>query len=366
MKSPHDETHDYILSSADFGRAYLSQAWATEFVRSLLENFTVVLLGYQAEDPPIKYLLQGLHHHNTVILLILIDRLELDRAQGIPEKFKKRLNNLLCLPSIKSENTIAKITHNLPWLSYIDPNWVNEKIINFFSLDNTKAQAAWDGYLTSHKPWLREGFAEQIYPLITELFPTIYDNEWDKHLSNKAAVILVELTLNRTEEDWRISFKDMRHCLRHMTIRNIQHVINRLGVISQDNPSNWEKMVIPFIQQAWPKEKSFQKIELTTSWLSLLEYSENAFPKMVQTVLPFLTRYKSYVYFYPFFHSKNEVPLAQLFPKDALDLLDKLIMDTPDIIPYEVSKILNIVIETDPSLLNSAKYKRLIAIIESG
>lgn len=51
-----------ILSSADFGRAYLSEAWATEFVRSLLQNYTVVLLGYQAEDPPIRYLLQGLHH----------------------------------------------------------------------------------------------------------------------------------------------------------------------------------------------------------------------------------------------------------------------------------------------------------------
>ena len=53
-----------ILSSADFGRAYLSEAWATDFVRSLLQNYTVVLLGYKAEDPPIRYLLQGLHHDN--------------------------------------------------------------------------------------------------------------------------------------------------------------------------------------------------------------------------------------------------------------------------------------------------------------
>lgn len=54
-------THDYILSSSDFGRAYLVQGWATNFVRQLLESYTVVLLGYQAEDPPIKYLLQGLN-----------------------------------------------------------------------------------------------------------------------------------------------------------------------------------------------------------------------------------------------------------------------------------------------------------------
>ena len=54
--------HFYVLSSADFGRAYLSEAWATNFVRNLLEPYTVVLVGYQAEDPLVKYLLQGLNH----------------------------------------------------------------------------------------------------------------------------------------------------------------------------------------------------------------------------------------------------------------------------------------------------------------
>ena len=56
------EIHPYVLSSADFGRAYLSEGWATNFIRHLLQRYTVVLVGYQAEDPPIKYLLQGLNH----------------------------------------------------------------------------------------------------------------------------------------------------------------------------------------------------------------------------------------------------------------------------------------------------------------
>lgn len=54
--------HSYVLSSADFGRAYLAEGWATNFIRHLLERYTVVLVGYQAEDPPVKYLLQGLNH----------------------------------------------------------------------------------------------------------------------------------------------------------------------------------------------------------------------------------------------------------------------------------------------------------------
>ena len=50
----------FVLSSSDFGRAYLAEGWATRFVRNLLDRYTVVLLGYSANDPPIEYLLQGL------------------------------------------------------------------------------------------------------------------------------------------------------------------------------------------------------------------------------------------------------------------------------------------------------------------
>lgn len=61
LRTDDTRQHDYILSSADFGRAYLAEGWATTFVRRLLEMYTVVLLGYQADDPPMRYLLQGLN-----------------------------------------------------------------------------------------------------------------------------------------------------------------------------------------------------------------------------------------------------------------------------------------------------------------
>lgn len=51
---------DYILGSADFGKAYLAEGWATSFIKQVIQRYTVVLLGYTAEDPPVKYLLQGL------------------------------------------------------------------------------------------------------------------------------------------------------------------------------------------------------------------------------------------------------------------------------------------------------------------
>ena len=51
----------FVLSSADFGRAYLADGWATRFARELLQRYVIVLLGYSATDPPVRYLLEGLH-----------------------------------------------------------------------------------------------------------------------------------------------------------------------------------------------------------------------------------------------------------------------------------------------------------------
>lgn len=50
-----------VLATADFGRAYLSDGWATRFIQQLLSHYTLVLLGYSADDPPVRYLLEGLH-----------------------------------------------------------------------------------------------------------------------------------------------------------------------------------------------------------------------------------------------------------------------------------------------------------------
>ncbi len=56
---PADE--EFIVSSGDFGRAYLSDGWATRFMQSLLARFQIVFVGYAADDPPVQYLLEALN-----------------------------------------------------------------------------------------------------------------------------------------------------------------------------------------------------------------------------------------------------------------------------------------------------------------
>ena len=98
-------SHPYVLSSADFGRAYLSEGWATNFVKLLLERYIVVLVGYQAEDPPVKYLLQGLNHDGQY------DRSKLYAFDcGLPEEIETKWRD-------RGVTAIAYSDHPMLWKS---------------------------------------------------------------------------------------------------------------------------------------------------------------------------------------------------------------------------------------------------------
>lgn len=51
----------FVLSSADFGHAYLADGWATRYIQALLQRFQIVFVGYSADDPPVQYLLEALN-----------------------------------------------------------------------------------------------------------------------------------------------------------------------------------------------------------------------------------------------------------------------------------------------------------------
>ncbi|MBH0015962.1 SIR2 family NAD-dependent protein deacylase [Pseudoalteromonas sp. NGC95] len=58
-------SNGFVLSSSEFGDAYLANGWATSFVKGILERYVVVFVGYSADDPPIQYLLEALNKNSS-------------------------------------------------------------------------------------------------------------------------------------------------------------------------------------------------------------------------------------------------------------------------------------------------------------
>lgn len=49
-----------VLSSGDFGLAYLTERWAARFLGELFRNFTVCFVGYSIDDPMLRYMMDAL------------------------------------------------------------------------------------------------------------------------------------------------------------------------------------------------------------------------------------------------------------------------------------------------------------------
>lgn len=56
LNSGGADNRHLVLTSADFGRAYLTDAWAARFVVRLFAEFTVLFIGYSLNDPVLRYM----------------------------------------------------------------------------------------------------------------------------------------------------------------------------------------------------------------------------------------------------------------------------------------------------------------------
>lgn len=52
-----------VVTAGDFGRAYLTEAWATRFLERMFATYTTVFVGYSHNDVIMKYLARGLGPH---------------------------------------------------------------------------------------------------------------------------------------------------------------------------------------------------------------------------------------------------------------------------------------------------------------
>jgi hypothetical protein len=57
-RDPHGR--HLVLSTPDFGTAYLTEGWASRFITELAREFTILFLGYSVGDPVVAYMIDAL------------------------------------------------------------------------------------------------------------------------------------------------------------------------------------------------------------------------------------------------------------------------------------------------------------------
>lgn len=84
---PHREL---VLTDSDFGRAYLTEGWATRFLVALFQTYTVLFVGYSHQDVVMEYLARGLPPDSPRLRFALDavgNELEWERRRIVPITF---------------------------------------------------------------------------------------------------------------------------------------------------------------------------------------------------------------------------------------------------------------------------------------
>ena len=297
-------------------------------------------------------------------LLHALNALSLQEAQGIPGEYKTRLDRLLSAPGEGRDHAVSIMTNAVSRLHYLDPDWVTERIIPWFSFDHPAAEPAWNGFLTSGAiP--SEPIRTLLKDHILKLFPFIYSFDWDRDLAQVAANWIVWMAVFCLNEPIGITGREARRCLRRMDERTRNHAIFILGGIGSENESGWKELVIPFVENIWPRERKYRTTSSVSSWVSLLGNTGDMFPSVLDAVLRFLASVEGEtLWLYSFYKPDGEGPLTSKFPEAILELLDTLVPDSPDNAPMELAQVLSLIEEKKPSLTKDLRYIRLINLVE--
>ena len=123
---------------------------------------------------------------------------------------------------------------------------------------------------------------------------------------------------------------------------------------------------IPFIETVWPIERRFRTNSSVGAWIALLEETQDHFSVVYAAVKKFLVPIELENHgLYRFAREVGEdEPITVKHPQTTLDFLDTVIPKTLSRSSYELSNILTLMYEADPTLETDPRYLRLMDLVE--
>lgn len=310
-----------------------------------------------AINSPTGHIVQG--------LLSALGSLNLGKQAGIPSEFRSRLEGLLIAPGEGKDHTACILTKNISWLYIIDSKWTLKHIAPWFNIESNMSEPAWNGYL-SRATILPVELGTRIKPELIKFFPNVYEWGWEKRDILIAAKIIVRLAIARTDKDDGLTLKEARNCLRKMNDDNRRDAIYELMNIGNNKRYGWLEYVIPFITNAWPRERVYRTSNLSLAWLRLLEASGDNLPAVLKTVSRFIVPITEDLHWlYSYGQEKGDkASLIVQYPSEILELLTLTIPNNSTTLPYNLKEVLVQIKESNSSMAQDHRYIRLINLFE--
>jgi hypothetical protein len=235
----------------------------------------------------------------------------------------------------------------------VDKDWTMANLLPLFSWtrDDSRATGPWAGFLWSPRLY---------WPLLNALkesfLATASHYEELGSGSRQYAAILTFAALEPSED---FSHSDFQRALSQLPQEGLEEVAQTLVQAlegSADRASQyWTDRLQVFWKNVWPKSRDLTSQRLADSIARLVIAADDSFPAALGLVSAWLQpiEHPHYV-----LTRLNETTLPTRFPRQVLDLLDKIISDYPWP-PKELRIILDTILRADSNLSKSPRIARL-------
>ena len=357
---PEDSAlHRLVLTSGDFGLAYLTERWAARFVSELFRNYVVCFVGYSINDPVLRY---------------MMDALAADRMQG--EKTPQAYALGDCWPGNEHSKTVEweakgvtpilyeemtgrghKTLHNTlkAWAeTYRSGVLGKERIVVEYAVARPSASTRQDDFVgrmhwaLSHESGLPAKRFAEFDPVPALDWLTAFSTERYAHgdLDRFGVPPLAEV-------DDKLKFSLMRRpaSYRHAPWMSL--------IPYGPSNSRWDDVMLQLARWLvrhlndpaliiWLAERGGQ---LHTRWKQLIEHELERLTAIGDWLQPIEHPHSTV-------HRLFGSGLCARFQEPALRLLDA-ILDDQQLVPRDLRKCLDALIQATPKLRNDPRYQRL-------
>ena len=301
--------------------------------------------------------------HITEGLLKIFAAQNREEKSGMPSEFARRFEQLLQALGNGSCHVVCILTRHSSYLYYIAPDWTRERLFPLFQLDNKRSESAWNGLLHSSSLPHPDMF-QQLKSDFLKLFEKMGEEwKWMDVCKDvyKSACWWVSALCFYYEKEGVFSYQDAKSCIKNMSPLGASHVLHQLKHDMKEN--GCYRFALDFIKNAWIQRLDYQSEETMSAFIDILEEaglaeSNEHFPQFLDAVKWLLGEMKS-PWLYGFYEGRGDDPITKRFPRETLQLLAIIVGDNLHNAPQELEKILDLIIEGEPSLADDRRYKRL-------
>jgi hypothetical protein len=296
----------------------------------------------------------------TDCLMRILEKSNPGRGSGLPDLLRERMERALAAPGEGGDHAVVELCLRLRWLHWLDSNWTEKNLIPLFELDHPTAEAAWNGLAHDNELPAPETF-QHIKQSFLETFRKKVAWRWEEDVARRLSQFLVVAALWHGKSHPYISFAEARAALQSASDETRVAALWQLNQFVQGE-RGWKKAGKKFLEKAWPKEAKYQTGDTSKQLADIAIKAGDDFPEAVATILPLLTsaeHIEMFVYYATGAEKKDQEPLAKRFPKQTIEVLNRLVAAEPQSLPYDLAAVLNMTAEAQATLRQDLQWRRL-------